>query len=264
MRTSMNNQLHISVVSHGQGELVHLLLQDIQKYCGGLALQLTLTLNIPEILSFDPTSFSFPVHILENSLPKGFGVNHNQAYRYGVEKYPCKYFCVINPDVRFKGDVFSPLISALQEPGSHGVIAPRVVNLTGELEDSVRALPTPFSILTKALGISSKNIYEQDEQRFFPDWVAGMFMLFPEEVFSAAGGFDEHFFLYYEDVDFCCRLRLLGYDVVVDPATVVMHDAQRASHRNLRYLRWHVSGAIRFFLSPVFAASLWRKWTGKS
>jgi N-acetylglucosaminyl-diphospho-decaprenol L-rhamnosyltransferase len=65
-------------------------------------------------------------------------------------------------------------------------------------------------------------------------------------------GFDERYFLYYEDVDLCGRLCLAGLRVVVCPDSQVVHHAQRSSRRSLKYLRWHLASMLRFFLSPVY------------
>jgi GT2 family glycosyltransferase len=73
-----------------------------------------------------------------------------------------------------------------------------------------------------------------------------MFMLFPSEAFRAAGGFDPRFFLYYEDVDLCARLRTLGYACVYQPETAVIHDARRASRRDLRLMGIHAVSALRY------------------
>ena len=59
--------------------------------------------------------------------------------------------------------------------------------------------------------------YEIGTADLHPDWVAGMFMLFRRETFAAVGGFDERYFLYYEDVDLCTRLALAGKRVVYCP-----------------------------------------------
>jgi GT2 family glycosyltransferase len=83
---------------------------------------------------------------------------------------------------------------------------------------------------------------------FSPDWIAGMFMLFRSELFREVGGFDERYFLYYEDVDLCFRLRQHGYEVILVPDARAVHFAQRQSHRNLRYLLWHVRSLVRFLL----------------
>jgi N-acetylglucosaminyl-diphospho-decaprenol L-rhamnosyltransferase len=77
-------------------------------------------------------------------------------------------------------------------------------------------------------------------------------MIFPRSIFEKLGGFDESYFLYYEDVDICGRLKLLGYRVALVPSFQVVHSAQRTSHRSFRYLLWHVSSMAHFFLSPVF------------
>ena len=75
-----------------------------------------------------------------------------------------------------------------------------------------------------------------------------MFMMFRADTFRMIGGFDEGYFLYYEDVDLCWRLRRQGYDVALLPMVRVIHAAQRASHRDLRHLGWHVSSMLRFFV----------------
>jgi GT2 family glycosyltransferase len=78
-----------------------------------------------------------------------------------------------------------------------------------------------------------------------------MFMLFSTEDYKAIGGFDEKFFLYYEDVDICIRLWKSGRSVMVDPDVQVVHDARRTSHKSWRFMRWHVASMIRFF---------WKHW----
>ena len=77
-------------------------------------------------------------------------------------------------------------------------------------------------------------------------------MLFPSGIFERLGGFDERYFLYYEDVDICGRLRLQGHEVVLCPQAKVTHHAQRTSHRSVRYLRWHLTSMLRFFFSSVY------------
>lgn len=71
-------------------------------------------------------------------------------------------------------------------------------------------------------------------------------MLFQAEDYKRVKGFDEGFFLYYEDVDICARLWKAGCRVLACPKAQVVHDARRASHRNLRYMRWHVSSVVRY------------------
>ena len=243
----MKELLSISVVSHRQMALISELMQDIHENCSNLNIELILTLNLSEDLVLHAQDFFFPVKVIKNLAPKGFGANHNQAFKQACGQH----FCVVNPDIRFDSDPFSLLLSQMKDPAV-GVIAPLVVGITGEPEDSARRFPTPAIILAKVLGHGRVSDYSLVTREIEPDWVGGMFMMFPRQVFERLHGFDERYFLYYEDVDLCGRLQLAGYKVRVCPQAQVVHHAQRSSHRSLKYLRWHLASMMRFFLSPVY------------
>lgn len=243
----------ISVVSHNQGSLVHELLADLDR-CR-VPLEVILTLNVPERLPFQAKDFGFPITLVENERRKGFGSNHNYAYSQASGGY----FCVLNPDIRISGDPFPLLIRHLDD-SRLGVLAPKIVGVEGGVEDSARQFPTPFSILRKALRMGSAGLdYSLEEDCIYPDWIGGMFMLFRSDVFGEIGGFDERYFLYYEDVDLCARLHLKNYKVALCTNVSVVHDARRESRRNLKYLTWHLSSMAKFFLSPAFVKIQWLK-----
>jgi N-acetylglucosaminyl-diphospho-decaprenol L-rhamnosyltransferase len=237
-------EISISVVSHGQIDLIKNLLHDIAEHCRAVPIELILTLNLKETLPFATDSFLFPIKIVRNTTPLGFAANHNQAFAHASGRF----FCVMNPDIRFDNDPFPALFSCLQD-ASVGVVAPLVFGESGELEDSARRFPTPLKILCKALGGCKGGDYVVKGETIYPDWVGGMFMLFPREIFQKLGGFDQRYFLYYEDVDLCARLRLLGYEVAMCPGAKVVHHARRHSHQNLKYLAWHLASMTRYFFS---------------
>lgn len=232
----------VSVVSHGQGELAGQLLQDFRAHCAATPLQVLLTLNIEEHLPFDVADFPFEIRIIRNPERRGFAANHNAAFAMTRGEY----FCVLNPDIRLDCDPFLVLVSALADP-SVGVAGPLVLSADGRMEDSVRRFPTPLSILRKVFRHIPIPDYVIGDAPIYPDWIAGMFMLWRRSAFRAVGGFDEHYFLYYEDVDICARLPRYGFRVIFVPGTRVTHHARRASHRSLRYLRWHLGSMLRFF-----------------
>lgn len=165
---------------------------------------------------------------------------------------------MLNPDVRLRADPFQVLAERLRDPAV-GVVAPVVRSPAGTIEDSARRVPTPLSILRKALAGARGPDYEIATADLYPDWVAGIFMLFRRDTFAAIGGFDERYFLYYEDVDLCTRLALAGKRVVYCPAVEAIHDARRESHRSLRYLRFHVASMLKFFCSAPFWRRLMRR-----
>lgn len=251
--------ISISIVSHAQLHLVHPLLDDIRQHCVADRLEVILTLNLPEELPFNVQDYPFALKVRANTAAKGFAANHDAAFGQAQGEF----FCVINPDIRLNGDPFPSLKQCLLEQDV-GVAAPLILDENGKIEDSARKFPTPFILLGKALGGGKKIDYPVGDQPFCPDWVGGMFMLFHSSVFKEMGGFDAHYFLYYEDVDLCARLALRGYRVLVCPQVSVVHKAQRASHRNLQYLGWHLSSVTRFFMSRAFWAIKWRQLTGQS
>lgn len=246
--------LSISIVSHGQMSLVQPLLHDIARMHAQTPLEVILTLNIPEPTA-SPSDFPYPLHILHNDRPAGFGTNHNQALHH-ARGAVC---CILNPDVRIGDNPFPWLMPLLEAPGI-GLVAPVVVNTAGEVEDSARRFPTPWRIAQRVLlRRRPPPEYTMQHDPLFPDWVAGMCMVVPTALFRHLRGFDEKFFLYYEDVDLCARIRLLGLHVALHPQARVVHDAQRSSHHKLRYFLWHASSMTRFFCSAVFIQLQWRR-----
>jgi len=243
--------ISISVISHNQAQLVSLLLDDIEKYSEP-AIEVILTSNISEVLSFKPVQYRFPLRVVKNVRARGFAANHNSAF--GIARG--RYFCVINPDVRFAEDPFPSLIEMLQS-SSVGVVAPAVIDPGGNVEDHARKFPTPLSILKKAFFRTNPIGNSVPSINTTPDWVAGMFMMFRSETFRDIRGFDERYFLYYEDVELCARLSSAGQGIRVCPDVKVIHEARRQSHREWRYFRWHLASMARFFLSRTFW-SIWR------
>lgn len=236
----------MSIVSHGQGTLVKELLGDLSR-CSAIPLTVILTVNIPEALPFPATGHGFELQVVRNSAPRGFGANHNAAFR----KAHAPMFCVVNPDIRLHADPFPLLVSALADERI-AIAAPLVRNRVGLVEDSARVFPTVKGILRKAMGGAQVLDYAITADPIEPDWVAGMFMLFRSSTFAQLGGFDERYFLYYEDVDLCARARLNGLRIALDPRAEVLHDARRDSRRRPRHAWWHARSMLRFFLSEPF------------
>lgn len=239
--------LSVSVVSHGQASLVSELLNDLQKHCADESIEVVLTVNVPEPLPDSFRHFTLPLKIIHNAVPLGFGENHNRAF----EQATGDFFCVINPDIRMNANIFPPLIAGLHD-ASIGIVAPMVVDGSGAIEDSARRFPTPFKILCKLFGRCTGCDYVIRNILIYPDWVGGMFMVLRREVYKELNGFNQKYFLYYEDVDLCARVWLKGLTVALIPQVRATHVARRSSHTKIRYLWIHIRSMLRFFFSPIF------------
>ena len=229
--------ISVSIVSHGHGGMVGRLVGQLLAFPE--VAQIILTLNIPESLVLPDDD---RVTVIGNMEPKGFGANHNAAFACCTQTF----FCPLNPDIEFDRNPF-PVLSAALGDQRVALVAPLVKSPDGKIEDSMRHFPTPGSLLTKAFGGSDgRYVVREGQADFAPEWVAGMFMLFRSRDFQDLGGFDERFFLYYEDVDICVRVWQKGMKILACPKVSVIHDARRDSRRSMRHLRWHLGSMARF------------------
>jgi GT2 family glycosyltransferase len=200
------------------------------------------TQNVPDPVPLALDGLPFPAGVLINSVPRGFGANHNAAFAHCATPL----YCVANPDIRLETDPFPALLEALSAQRDAGVVGPLVRNPAGAVEDSARRFPTFGSLGRKLFERRTGPEYPAEGAPRNVDWVAGMFMVFRSDAYRAVGGFDERFFLYYEDVDICRRLRARHLATVFQPGACVIHDARRASRREPRLMAIHAASALRY------------------
>jgi N-acetylglucosaminyl-diphospho-decaprenol L-rhamnosyltransferase len=231
----------ISIVSHGHISLIQLLLNDLQRFCAN-EIKVIVTVNVPESNQLDVTVYTFPVHLIYNDTPKGFAANHNAAFALATTSH----FCVMNPDIRLSANPFPSLLADLSST-QIGVVGPMIIDPQGNIQDSARKFPTLLHLLNRSLNRNTSLDYDLSLPHCYPDWIAGMFMVFRHEVYQLIQGFDEKFFLYCEDMDLCARLRQRHYSVLINNSLKVIHDARRDSHRKLKFLYWHCQSLSRYF-----------------
>ncbi|MEJ8811746.1 glycosyltransferase [Variovorax ureilyticus] len=228
----------VSIVSHGQLDLIRPLMDQLDRFSGGRIAKVVLTINIPETDLLSGMQWGFDVERIENPSPKGFGANHNQAF----ERCTTPWFLVLNPDIRFDADVLGPLVS--QARADSGLLAPRILEPGRTVPEQHRAIITPLEIVSrKRPGYVRPAV---------PAWIPGLFMLFRSNAYREIQGFDERFFMYGEDFDICARLRLAGWRLQIAEDLQARHDAQRASHRSKRHLYWHLTSLLKVWTSPAF------------
>lgn len=230
----------LSVVSHGQSELIKFLFADLNKLTP-YNFEVIVTINFPENESVYE-GHPFSVKIIRNSIPKGFGANHNAAFNKSIGQF----FSIVNPDIRIPVLDLAALVGQFRNM-KVGAIAPVILSAKGCVEDNARRFPT-FIKLTRRFLLGSRGPdYKWTTSPIEVDWLAGMFVIFRPTAFKALDGFDEkRFFMYFEDVDICARLWRSGWTVLLSPQASVVHCAQRASHRDIKHMRWHVTSAVRY------------------
>lgn len=230
----------VSVVSHRQVHLVVQLLSDLDRHCRDVVDKVILTCNLPEQLPFDPFGFGFPVEVLHNAAPMGFGANHNQAFRH----CETEWFLVINPDVRLASDVISTLLERAND--TTGLLAPLELSPSGHPADGPRGPVTPWELIRRQVFKRPPPPPAQG------GWVKGMFMLLRTQAYRSLTGFDQRYFMYCEDFDLCARLMLYGWTVDHHPDIAVTHAWQRESRGTGAHLKHHLASLIAMWTSPAF------------
>lgn len=194
------------------------------------------------------------VTVVRNGGNRGFGAAINQA----VAMTDSSLLWLVNPDCVVERGAFARLEATIQAHGDCAIAAPQLLNADGTTQASARRAPTAWtglfgrhSLLTRLFpdsGMARRELRAADLAASATgsaviDWVMGAAMLIRREPFDAVGGFDERYFLYWEDADLCRRLRGRGWTTRYVPGARVSHPggvsagtrqafATRAFHRS--------------------------------
>ena len=230
----------VSIVSHKQLMMIKNLLDEL---VSNTQARIILTINVDE----DESTIRKYVNnnrvlIVRNTQTKGFGENHNYAFSLSDSKY----FLILNPDVQLEANMIDELIKILASTNTK-LISPISVTNSGYHNDNARMFPsilTPFKRIFK-----KKSEYcFKDKKVYDVDWISGMFMLFESSLYRDIGGFDEQFFLYYEDVDICKRVHSANERILLTSQFEVKHHGARESGKSIKYLLIHILSMIKYHL----------------
>lgn len=174
----------------------------------------------------------FPdVRLIKNDINLGYGSACNQ----GLSISKGDYLLILNPDTLVEENTFTHLLGFMEANREVGLVGCKILNEDGSLQLACRrSFPTPWIAFTKLSGLSylfpkSKwfakyNLTYLDENKPAEvDAVSGSFMLLSKSAYQKAGGFDEQFFMYAEDLDLCFRIKQSGFKVVYRPEASIIH-----------------------------------------
>lgn len=220
--------LSIVVVNYNTGHLLDRLFSSVAAAQGILKLQTILIDNASRDDSTNIIANRYPsVELIKNAVNVGFGRANNQA----IARIRGRYILLLNTDAFVSPDTLTKTLSFMEQNSRCGILGVKLVGEDGSLQPSCRFFPTPWNVFLAANGLA----------RYFPktrmvddvtwdhrttrqcDWVPGCFYLVRKEVVDQIGLFDPRFFLYYEEVDHCRRVRNAGWIVTFYANTQVVH-----------------------------------------
>jgi len=211
------------------------------------------------------------VEVVTNFNNAGFARANNQ----GVALAAGDYLFILNPDTLFLPNSVNELIAFMDHHPEIGICGPRVLNEDFTLQRSVRGFPTWSMAFARHTLLGKLGMFRGSlaawRCRDFDyalqadvEQLIGAAMLVRRDVFERVGGFDERFFMYYEEVDLCKRIKEAGHRVVYYPGAEIIHLGGKSSgqipagkrlmmlNSLLRYLQKNTSRVYYPVLSVIF------------
>lgn len=141
-----------------------------------------------------------------------------KAWNQGLKKCTGEYILVLNPDTRLPKDFFVTELALLKSDHTIGVVGPKFVDTDGTPQGSV--FPEPSIVNT----ILNNNKYTPDTAvPVEVNSVSGACLFLNRKTLNTIGPFTEEVFMYFEDMDFCRRLRQVGLKIIFDPRVTIIH-----------------------------------------
>ena len=194
--------------------------------------------------------------LIGNDTNRGYSKGVNQ----GVRAASGRFILVLNPDITVDDGSIDRLIEFMERHPRAGIAAARLLWPDGRVQPSCRAFYTIRALLLRRTFLGRlfpraaalrehlmADFDHQSERRV--DWVIGACMIVRREALETVGPMDERFFLYFEDTDWCYRMKQHGFEVWYVPASVMVHDYRRSSARSIfsgPFLR-HLLSLLRYY-----------------
>lgn len=170
------------------------------------------------------------VKIIQNSVNKGYAYAVNR----GIEAASGEYLLILNSDIMFTNNCLLPLINYIKENPRTGIVGPQLIYPNGILQRSYGSIPSLSQafldvFFIRFIWVQIKNLlkkrlgYNFDLNSKSVSYIDGASMLIRREVVQEIGYFDERFFFYAEDADFCFRAHKKKWDIMFIPQSQIIH-----------------------------------------
>ncbi len=197
-----------------------------------------------------------------NNINLGYSAGHNVAIRKYQDK--TKYHVVLNPDVYFDKNTIPSLFIEMEKDTTIGLASTKIYYPDKKQQFVHKILPRPFDVgvrfLNKQKNLSgyilakifkkSMKQYElknlDHNKNIICPSVSGCFMFFRNSVLKEIQGFDELFFMYFEDIDISRRAFKASKNMIFNNLTVY-HNWGKGSYKNKNLLRYHLASAFKYF-----------------
>lgn len=269
--------LSICIVNWNTRDLLKACLHSIERYPPAEPYEVLVVDNASTDGSAEMVRTQFEwVKLIANSENRGYAGGNNQA----LTQAQGEFILLLNPDTEIHPETFSKALAFMRHHPEVGAIGAKQVFPDGRIQPSLRAFPTPLPLLCEVLGLAKLfpkcPVFGAYRYGWFDydrpievDQPMGTFLLVRRAVVAQVGLMDESFPLFFNDVDWCYRIKQAGWKIMFVPSVVITHhggastsqvrlEAIRESHRALERfyekhyrlrlpapLYWTIIGLIR-------------------
>lgn len=202
------------------------------------------------------------LRLIRNKRNLGFATAVNQGVAAGASEW----FLLLNPDAQLPSDGLCSLLSTAQILGDAGLLGPVLLNPDGsEQRGARRDLPTPLDALLQGLQLHRvwPKLDFNHTSRPLPDEparvpaISGACMLVRRQAHQQLSGFDDEYFLHFEDLDYCARMGAEGYGIYFVPSVAVIHAQGGCSQGAESRVGQHKAAGMRRFFARHPAGQSW-------
>lgn len=246
------------IVTHNNMRTIKDTLDSLLEYTKGVDFKLFVVDNLSTDGTPEFIRENYPqVELIVTGTNKGFGAGHNEV----LTKINSKYHAIINPDIVIDRDVIRIMAEKLDKDESVGMISPKILFPDGRLQVLGKRFPA-FKYLvasrmrdgnepSKLLAEYAMLDHDPDSE-YQVEIATGCFMFIRTELFKKIGGFDDGYFLYFEDYDLSCAVNKIS-KVIYYPEAFIYHVWGRESKKSFKLKLVQIKSMLRFY----------RKWKFK-
>jgi GT2 family glycosyltransferase len=196
------------------------------------------------------------VRVLSNGKNCGYGCANNQ----GIAQSKAKYILILNPDTVIQRGALQELVEFMESRAQAGICGPKIVSPEGRFRPECRrGFPTPLVAFSRLFGLSTLMPRSRLFGKYYltyldPDYetqvdaLSGACMMTRREAVEGVGYFDEDYFLYGEDIDWCWRMQRAGWEVWYIPRASITHVKGASMRRSPSRPDWFFFEAMRIFV----------------
>jgi len=245
MKTSNSKKLSIIIVSYNSKRNLKGCIDSIYSKIGNSLNWEVIVVNNDEREDLSNLKIDFSrVKLIDHKKNVGFGAGMN----LGASKAKGEFLLLLNPDTEIDSENIWDVLDEFKRDKKIGIMGGGIFGRNGERQEwSAGKEISLYDLIRNNLGFSRSEKIWNSSEKIRCDWVAGTALFIKRKLFNELGGFDDNFFMYFEDMDLCRRVRKKGLKIFFYPEFRVLHGCGE-SYEDTRLQKKHYYDSMEKFL----------------